>query len=100
MQSAILAIEIPPDNHIERARWQNFSAMIAKIQGNPAVREIAPTVWQVDFQKSPDALARLIVACVEFGYAYGILPLAADAQWLRQESALLIAKTGWKIDTA
>jgi hypothetical protein len=101
MRSAILAIDLPPDDHgSERQRWSSFSAMIAKTQGNPAVREIAPTVWQVDFHKSPYALGQLIVACEQFGYAYGILQLDGDAQWLRQESALLTAKTGWKIDAS
>jgi hypothetical protein len=100
MHSAILAIELPPDGPNERARWLNFSAAIAKIQGNPAMKEIAPTVWQVDFHKSPYALGQLIVACEQFGYGYGILQLDADAQWLRQEGAPPIAKTGWKIDTS
>jgi hypothetical protein len=95
MQSAILAIDLPPDDHSsERQRWQNFSAMIAKAASNPAVREIAPTVWQVDFHKSPVALAELIVACERFGYGYGILQLDGDAQWLHQPEALPVAKTG------
>jgi hypothetical protein len=95
MQSAILAIDASfPDNYTEKQRWQNFSAVIAKATSNPAVREIAATVWQVDFQKSPGALAQLIVGCEQFGYGYGILQLDADVQWLHRPAEHQVAKTG------
>jgi hypothetical protein len=94
MHSAILAIELPPDTYSTRQGWQNFAAMIAPVEQNPAVKLLAPNVWQVNFQKAPDAFAQLIVACERFGYAYGILQLDAEPQWLRREGAVPMAKTG------
>jgi hypothetical protein len=95
MHSAILAINFSASaNYAERERWQNFAAMIAKATSNPAVREIAPTVWQVDFQKSPGALAHIVVACEKFGYGYGILPFDGEPPWLDQAGEHPTAKTG------
>jgi hypothetical protein len=94
MHSAILAIELPPDNYTETNRWKSFRVPVSKLDSNPAVKEISPAVWQIDFQQSSDALAELIVACENFGYNYGILQFDDEPRWLHREAKRQIAKTG------
>jgi hypothetical protein len=83
MHSAILAVQLPPENHAGRQTWQGFSAMIAGIEGNPALRQLGPNVWQVDFRKAPAVLARLVVACDQFELPYEILPLENASAWIQ-----------------
>jgi hypothetical protein len=95
MRSAILAITVDPaERVIDRSGWHNFPGTIAKAVENPAVKQIAPTVWQVDFHRSPGALAKLIDACELFGYSYGILPFDDEPPWLHHEGELAIRKRG------
>jgi hypothetical protein len=82
MHSAIFAVDLPPENHTGRQKWQVFSAMIAKLEANPALRQLGPNVWQVNFQQAPAALAELIVACERHELPYEILPLADEPQWI------------------
>lgn len=94
MHSAILVVDLPPDTYNSRQAWQAFAAMIAPAAGNPAVKSLAPNVWQVNFQQAPAALAQLIVGCERFGHTYEILQLDAEPQWLRRVADNPMAKTG------
>jgi hypothetical protein len=96
MHFAILALTLdrPDERHIDRQSWHNFSGVIARTVENPAVKQIAPTVWQVDFRNNPGALAKLIDACEQFGYSYGILPFADEPPWIHRVGELQAAKRG------
>jgi hypothetical protein len=80
MHSAIFAVDIPPDP--DRQKWLRYLAVVAPKIERAAVERIAENVWQVDFQKSPAALAHLIAAADQQTLSYRILALAAEPQWI------------------
>jgi hypothetical protein len=80
MHSAIFAVDMPPDP--ERQKWIRYLAVVAPKIERAAVQRIAENVWQVDFQKSPAALAHLIAAADQQNLSYRILALAAEPQWI------------------
>lgn len=94
MHSAIIAIELPPETYNAKQGWLAFSAHVGKAVESPAVKSLAPNVWQVNFREAPQALAQLIDGCERFGHTYKILQFDDEPQWLRRESALAVAKTG------
>jgi hypothetical protein len=58
MHSAIFAVDMPQET--ERQRWFRYLGLVTPRIERAAVEKIAENVWQVDFQKSPAALAHLI----------------------------------------
>jgi hypothetical protein len=60
MHSAIFAVDMPPES--DRQKWIRYLAVVGPKIERAAVERIAENVWQVDFQKSPAALAHLIAA--------------------------------------
>jgi hypothetical protein len=80
MHSAILWVR-PPDES-ERQKWPAFLATISRLEGNVALARLAENVWLVNFQDSPFAFARLVVAFEQHKLPYGILPLEHEPQWL------------------
>jgi hypothetical protein len=79
MHSAIFAVDMPdPD----RQRWLGFLGLVAPKIERAAVERIAENVWQVDFQKSPAALAHLIAKADQHDLSYRILPLPTEPQWI------------------
>lgn len=85
MHSAIFYASIPTDPpYAARQIGATFLAGIAKIEGNKAVKPLGEFVWEVNFQASPFALAVLIESCEQLALPYGILPLDAAPQWIRQ----------------
>ena len=80
MHSAIFAVDMPPEP--ERQKWFRYLAIVAPKIERAAVERIAENVWQVDFQKSPAALAHLIAAAERQNLSYRILALAAEPQWI------------------
>ena len=81
MHSAIIAV--PKPNDIDQQKWLAFSKQIDSLDGDKAVEHLADNVWQINFQLSPGAVARLVGAAEDFRLAYRILPLDADHQWIR-----------------
>ena len=95
MQFAILALTLDPnERHIDRHGWHAFAGEISKATEDPAVKQIAPTVWQVEFGKNPAALGRLIVSCENFEYSYGVLPFADEPLWIHQTRDSLSGRRG------
>jgi hypothetical protein len=80
MHSAIFAADLPPDP--DRQKWRRYLAAVAPKIERAAVERIAENVWQVDFQKSPAALAHLITAAHQHNLSYRILALPAEPQWI------------------
>jgi hypothetical protein len=80
MHSAIFAVDMPPDS--DRQKWIRYLAVVGPKVERAAVERIAENVWQVDFQKSPAALAHLIAAADQQNLSYRILALAAEPQWI------------------
>ena len=80
MHSAIFAVNMPLGP--ARQRWLRYLAEAAPKIERAAVERIADNVWQVDFQKSPAALAYLIAAAEQHALSYRILALAAEPQWI------------------
>jgi hypothetical protein len=80
MHSAIFAVDMPPDS--DRQKWIRYLAVVGPKIERAAVERIAENVWQVDFQKSPAALAHLIAAADQQYLSYRILALAAEPQWI------------------
>jgi hypothetical protein len=80
MHSAIFGVDMPaaPD----RQKWLRYLAAVAPRIERAAVERIADNVWQVDFQKSPAALAYLIAAADQENLSYRILALAVAPQWI------------------
>jgi hypothetical protein len=81
MHSAIVKV-VMPDDDAGKQRWKAFLASVASLQGNPAIELLGENVWQIDFQRSPAALARLVSACEQHNFSYGVLQLDAAPQWL------------------
>jgi hypothetical protein len=80
MHSAIFAVDMPPGP--DPQNWVRYLAVVAPKIERAAVERLAENVWQVDFQKSPAALAHLIAAADQQNLAYRILALAAEPQWI------------------
>jgi hypothetical protein len=86
MRSVILMVE---KKHAESGsqenvgRWREFCNTIAKLGGNNAVEALSPTIWQIDFYKSPAAFGLLIYACEEFEYDYRLLAFEEEPHWIR-----------------
>jgi hypothetical protein len=81
MHSAIFAVDMPPDP--DRQRWFRYLGSVAPKIERAAVERIAENVWQVDFQKSPAALAHLIAAADQHDLSYRILALATEPRWIQ-----------------
>jgi hypothetical protein len=64
-------------------RWFRYLASVAPKIERAAVERIAENVWQVDFQKSPAALAHLIAAADQHDLPYRILALATEPRWIQ-----------------
>jgi hypothetical protein len=92
MHSAIIVVVVPDMSHSAsfNQRWQMFLADVNHLkQETPdpldkyeGVARLAENVWQVNFQKNPAILARLVHCAIEHKLSYGILPLDAAPQWL------------------
>ena len=80
MHSAIFAVDMPQET--ERQRWFRYLGMVAPRIERAAVEKIAENVWQVDFQKSPAALAHLIAVADQHDLSYQILALPTEPQWI------------------
>jgi hypothetical protein len=80
MHSAIFAVDMPQET--ERQRWFRFLGLIAPKIEHAAVDRIGENVWQVDFQKSPAALAHLIAVADQHDLSYRILALPTEPQWI------------------
>jgi hypothetical protein len=39
----------------------------------------------IDFRRSPAALAQLVAAAEDFGFAYRVLPFDTEPQWIRAD---------------
>jgi hypothetical protein len=81
MHSAIVKVVMPDDGAGEQ-RWRAFLASVVLLKGNPAIELLGENVWQINFQRSPAALAQLVAACVQHNFSYGVLQLDAEPQWL------------------
>ncbi len=80
MHTAIFAVDMPQET--ERQRWFRYLGLVAPRIERAAVEKIAENVWQVDFQKSPAALAHLIAVADQHHLSYRILALPAEPQWI------------------
>jgi hypothetical protein len=85
MHSAIVVVR-PPEGEAEKVRWQSFASAIGGLSDNPAVERLADNVWIVNFQQSPQALARLVSAAERNQFSQRILQLDAAPQWLPVDS--------------
>jgi hypothetical protein len=81
MHSAIFAVDMPQET--ERQRWYRYLGLVAPRIERAAVEKIAENVWQVDFQKSPAALAHLIAVADQHDLSYRILALPTEPQWIQ-----------------
>jgi hypothetical protein len=81
MHSAIFAVDMPQET--ERQRWYRYLGLVAPRIERAAVEKIAENVWQVDFQKSPAALAYLIAVADQHDLSYRILALPTEPQWIQ-----------------
>ncbi len=80
MHSAIFAVDMPPES--DRQKWNRYLAVVGPKIERAAVERIDENVWQVDFQKSPAALAHMITSADQQNLSYRILALAAEPQWI------------------
>jgi hypothetical protein len=55
--------------------------MIANLNGDPAVEQLGPNVWQTNFQQSPHALAQLVAACEKCHLRYKVLTFDTEPAW-------------------
>jgi hypothetical protein len=85
MHSAIVYVVMPTDPYASRQTGAVFLADIRQLEQNKSVSQLGEFVWQINFQESPGALARLVHACEQHGLPYGVLPLADAPQWIRQD---------------
>src|SRR5438105_2978753 len=86
MHSALFVVELPDHEQ----RWQSFIAEVDRLRTQqtdplhnmPNVARLAENVWLLNFQMTPEPLARLVSAAVALRLSYGILQLDAAPQWL------------------
>lgn len=85
MHSAIVYI-VPPENHLEaRQKIGVLLSHIERYEKDGSLVQLGETVWQANFQRSPGALARLVVACEQQAISYRILQLDTEPQWIRRD---------------
>jgi hypothetical protein len=63
--------------------WTDFLMKVApRQQKSQGVLRLAENVWIVNFQTSPEYLAKLVYAADGLGVPYGILPFQHEPEWL------------------
>lgn len=87
MHSAIIYVVLPSRPGEAHTVGPSFRAGIARLDkfDNKLVRQIGESVWEIDFQEAPDALAVIVSAAESLGLPYGILPLADALRWILRD---------------
>jgi hypothetical protein len=79
MHSALFVVKIPA----ERDDWGGFLGSVAtKLRQAKGVVRLAENVWLLNLQESAAPLGWLVSLCESGKFAYGILPLQDEPEWL------------------
>lgn len=83
MFRVLVRVEVPRNQQ----QWLAFLSVVAAVAKSPGFRELGEGVWELDFQQTPGAFAELVAGARRFGLVAEILPLPADAVWLKVDVA-------------
>ena len=86
MHSAIIQVEIS-DDLTGRQDVATFYAGIQQVEKNQGAKKLGDFVWEINFQKAPEALAQIIFTCQRQNLPYRILPLDTAPQWIEKPAA-------------
>jgi hypothetical protein len=75
-----------PDKALQGSWEREFGAAASSITQKISANQLGRYVWQVDFERAPGDLAKLIALCEEHAVSYQILPLADAPKWIRWNS--------------
>jgi hypothetical protein len=81
MHSAIVVVKEKRDENDKR--WQILATATAPHIAKGAISEVAENVWQVEFYRSPAALASLLYICGTQNLPYRLLAFDHPHQWLQ-----------------
>jgi hypothetical protein len=89
MHTAIIYAVLPESpRQADRERAALLFSETEKLEQAGSALRLGDFVWQIDFRASPDALARIVVACERLAISYRILSLDAEPQWIRRDPSL------------
>jgi hypothetical protein len=81
MPSAVIIVDVTEGGK-GTDRYTKFLTVISPNNNDPGVHRILENIWQIDLEKSPGALGRIVYACENEKYPYGILQFDGAPQWL------------------